>query len=103
MEKAARMIATAACSRPLSKKCKLVNSVEKDLNITRSPPSYSPNLNLIERLWKFVKKTSLNSVSYATFTEFQTAIDECLDELFTTHSNGVLKFTTHFQTFEKMC
>lgn len=37
-------------------------------------PPYSPNLNLIERLWKFCKKKVL-SVFYATFAEFTHAID----------------------------
>ena len=65
-------------------------------------PSYSPNLNLIERLWKFVKKTSLNSCSYDTFAKFQAAIDQCLDELFTTHAAEVITLLTpKFQTFEK--
>ena len=36
-------------------------------------PPYSPNLNLIERLWKFCKKKVL-SVFYATFPEFTQAI-----------------------------
>ena len=57
-------------------------------------PSYSPNLNLIERLWKFVKKTALNSRSYDTFVEFQTAIDQCLDELFTAHAAAVKTLLT---------
>ena len=37
-------------------------------------PAYSPNLNLIERLWKFVKKQCLYSHYYADFTAFKTAI-----------------------------
>jgi transposase len=41
-------------------------------------PSYSPNLNLIERLWKFVKKKSLYCKYYDKFQCFKTAIDECL-------------------------
>lgn len=37
--------------------CKLVEAVAKQLNITLLfLPSYSPNLNIIERLWKFTKK-----------------------------------------------
>lgn len=36
-------------------------------------PSYSPNLNLIERLWKFVKKKALRGRYYATFAEFRAA------------------------------
>jgi hypothetical protein len=41
-------------------------------------PSYSPNLNLIERLWKFVKKECLYSRYYETFELFKKAITGCL-------------------------
>jgi transposase len=34
-------------------------------------PAYSPNLNPIERLWKFMKKTVINSYYYETFVEFK--------------------------------
>jgi len=37
-------------------------------------PPYSPNLNLIERLWKFMRKKLLKSVYYETFKEFKTAV-----------------------------
>jgi transposase len=37
-------------------------------------PAYSPNLNLIERLWKFCKKTVLRHF-YQTFAQFRAAID----------------------------
>jgi transposase len=36
-------------------------------------PPYSPNLNLIERYWKFFKKKVLNNYYYETFEEFQQA------------------------------
>jgi transposase len=42
-------------------------------------PPYSPNLNLIERLWKFVKKRCLNSKYYSTFLEFCTAIQRAIE------------------------
>ena len=41
-------------------------------------PSYSPNLNLIERLWKWVKKDCLNSKYYESFDEFKDAINQSL-------------------------
>lgn len=41
-------------------------------------PPYSPNLNLIERLWKLVKKKALNSRYYETFSEFRGAIKKSL-------------------------
>ena len=39
-------------------------------------PPYAPNLNLIERLWKFFKKKILYNRYYATFDEFRTACEE---------------------------
>jgi len=38
-------------------------------------PAYSPNLNPIERVWKFFKKNVLENQFYKTFSEFETAID----------------------------
>ncbi|NGX60352.1 MAG: hypothetical protein KR126chlam3_01525 [Chlamydiae bacterium] len=43
-------------------------------------PPYSPNLNLIERAWKFVKKKALNNHSFATFQLFQEAICSCIEK-----------------------
>ena len=37
-------------------------------------PTYSPNLNLIERLWKFLKKIVLKNKYYATFKLFKEAM-----------------------------
>ena len=38
-------------------------------------PPYSPNLNLIERYWKFFKKIVLNNHYYETFDEFKRACE----------------------------
>jgi transposase len=43
-------------------------------------PPYSPNLNLIERLWKFCKKTVLVTF-YATYEQFTQAIDAFFQEI----------------------
>jgi transposase len=43
-------------------------------------PTYSPNLNLIERLWKFVRKEAL-SRWHATFEAMQKAVSEVLDHV----------------------
>jgi transposase len=43
-------------------------------------PAYSPNLNLIERLWKFLRKKAL-SRWHVTFEGMQTAVAEVLDRL----------------------
>lgn len=50
-------------------------------------PSYSPNRNLIERIWKFVKTESLRSTYYVNYDEFTTAIQQCLDNLSTRKYN----------------
>lgn len=39
-------------------------------------PSYSPNLNLIERLWKFFKKKIMNNKYYEKIGDFRTAIKD---------------------------
>ena len=62
--------------------CKLVEELAKELGITlQFLPSYSPNLNLIERLWKFVKKKCLYNVYYETFDEFTSGINDCLSRV----------------------
>jgi len=59
--------------------CKLVEDLAIELGITlQFLPSYSPNLNLIERLWKFVKKKCLYNIYYETFDDFKTGINDCL-------------------------
>ena len=43
-------------------------------------PPYSPNLNLIERLWKLLRKEAL-SCWHKTFEEMQAAVSRVLDHL----------------------
>lgn len=83
-------------------KCKIVFAKAKDLDINLEYlPSYSPNLNLIERLWKFVKKKCLNSFYYEKFDEFKTAIKGCLERTHTVYKNELDTLLTHkFQTFD---
>lgn len=85
-------------------RCQLVQSLAESLGIELLfLPSYSPNLNLIERLWKFVKKQALNSRRHASFVEFQQAINDCLDRLTTDHRAAMTTLLTHkFQTFENV-
>jgi transposase len=52
-------------------------------------PPYSPNLNLIERLWKITKKKSLYNRYHETFCHFKVAIDECLEKVKSTFSEQV--------------
>jgi len=84
-------------------KCALVMEKAKSLNIELCfLPSYSPNLNLIERMWKFVKKKCLYSKYYEKFPAFKAAISKCLDETMTTHKSDLDSLLTlHFQLFQK--
>jgi transposase len=82
--------------------CALVINLAKNLNIhLEFLPSYSPNLNLIERLWKFVKKQVLYGRHYTTFLDFRAAIDGCLAKIPTEHREKLESLMTHnFQTFD---
>jgi len=63
-------------------RCYLVREYAILLNIhLEFLPSYSPNLNLIERLWKFIKKQCLNNCYYETFAAFKLGIDACLNDV----------------------
>ena len=84
-------------------KCRLVQDLAEQLGIELLfLPSYSPNLNLIERLWKFVKKRVLYSKYYPDFASFSTAIGDCIAEAPSKHKNELDSLLTlRFQTFTK--
>jgi transposase len=66
-------------------------------------PSYSPNLNLIERLWKFLKRRALYGRYHPTFADFQAAIQETIDDLPTIHAEPLKALMTlNFQRFENV-
>ncbi len=82
-------------------RCALVQGEAKRLGIELLfLPPYSPNLNLIERLWKFVKKEVLGARSLDTYEAFTSAIDGCLDQLPTKHEAQMdTLLTLNFQLF----
>ena len=84
--------------------CQVVRDLADQLGIELLfLPSYSPNLNLIERLWKFVKKKALRGKYYAAFADFRAAIDNCLTQIETTHRPALATLLTHnFQTFDNV-
>ena len=84
-------------------RCRLVQNLAEELKIELLfLPSYSPNLNLIERLWKFVKKTALYGKYYETFDKFKMAINECLNQTSTTYKKELQSLLSpKFQLFDK--
>jgi transposase len=85
-------------------RCKLVMAKSESLGIELLfLPAYSPNLNLIERLWKFVKKKALYSEYYQDFTAFKSGINTCLDKMKTEYKDELATLLTlKFQTFENV-
>ncbi|MDR2642960.1 MAG: transposase [Planctomycetaceae bacterium] len=66
-------------------------------------PSYSPNFNLIERFWKFLKKKVLYNHYYENFDDFKNAIDACLKNCRKKYKNELKSLMTfNFQSFENL-
>jgi transposase len=66
-------------------------------------PSYSPNLNLIERLWRFLKRESLYGRYHPTFADFQAAIQNNIALLPTKHKDRLASLMTlNFQVFDNV-
>ena len=84
-------------------RCVLVQNRAAELQIELLfLPTYSPNLNLIERLWKFVKKRCLYGRYHDNFAAFAAAIQTCLAQTQTTHSVALHSLLApNFQTFMK--
>jgi len=84
-------------------KCALVKTLAASLGIELLYlPSYSPNLNLIERLWKFVKKECLGCRVLPTYEAFTQAIDDCLAKLNTRHKRQMRTLLNlEFQLFDE--
>jgi transposase len=107
-----RKIAARSMGRPVTvvldnaryQYCQIVRNLAHELGIELLYlPSYSPNLNLIERLWKFVKKKALRGHYYANFADFRAGIECCLALIETTHRPVLATLMTHnFQTFDNV-
>jgi transposase len=64
-------------------------------------PPYSPNLNLIERFWKFLRKKVMRNTYYATFADFQAAIQRLLTNLSSYKDELTTLMTENFHLFGK--
>jgi len=85
-------------------KCALVQDLARSLGIELLYlPAYSPNLNLIERFWKWVKKQCLYGKYYPTSADFQAAIQQCLAQAHSDHLAELESLLTlKFQTFTEV-
>ena len=107
-----RKIAAAGLATPITlvldnaayQRCQWVRDQARQLGIELLfLPSYSPHLNLIERLWTFVKKRALHSRHHTHYADVHAAIETCLDQLSTTHKTALDSLITlNSQTVENV-
>ena len=84
-------------------RCELVTNKAAELGIRLIfLPSYSPNLNLIERVWKFVKSQVLNAVYIETFGEYCERIANFMQNIEVKYSDRMASLVTEkFQLFNE--
>lgn len=63
-------------------------------------PPYSPNLNLIERLWRFMRKKVINNKYYEKPTEFRQKLLEFFENIHKYKDELESLLTSNFQIFE---
>ncbi len=84
--------------------CRLVERYAKVLGIELLfLPAYSPNLNLIERFWKYIKKKVLYSIFHKNFEVFKECIDNRIRQAHQIDKDKLnLLLTSNFQSFNKV-
>ena len=82
--------------------CQAVKDKAAELGITLIfLPPYSPNLNIIERLWKYTRKEVLNARFFETPALFHQALRRFFEEDILHHQDSLRTLLTlKFQTFE---
>jgi transposase len=80
----------------------LVQALAEELAITLLfLPPYSPNLNLIERFWKFLRKHVTRNRFYSSFAEFRAKVKQVLDNLPAYADELASLMTENFHLFGK--
>ena len=84
-------------------RCELVQAHARTLGIDLEfLPTYSPNLNLIERYWRWVKKQCLNAKYHADFATMKTTILQTTALAHHEHAAALASLLTwNFQLFPK--
>jgi len=70
---------------------------EKDRIILKYQPPYSPNLNLIERLWKFTRSKFFKDKYRSTFAKFKEQLDKFFANLGKYHDDLATLLTERFE------
>ncbi len=83
-------------------RCKKVKNAAAQYNINLVfLPSYSPNLNLIERLWKFLRKKVLSNKYYSSFSDFFNIVRTFLASVHISFSDELHSLLSyHFECFD---
>jgi len=84
-------------------RCNLVKQLADNLKIELLfLPSYSPNLNIIERFWKWLKKDCLNCKYYDSFEKFKNVIDKSLKKTINHENKTEIEtlLTLNFQLYD---
>jgi transposase len=78
-----------------------VQALAAELSITLLDlPSYAPNRNLIERLWRFLRRRSVDGKYHPNFAAFRTALETTIGQLPTTYAGQLASLMTlNFQEF----
>lgn len=103
IEKYPEMVVYCICDNARYYRSKLVKEfLEKHPNIQfMFLPPYSPNLNLIERLWKLLKKGTVNYNFYDKYQDFRGAIFDEIQRLKEDKEQVAQFIGTKFQTYQK--
>jgi transposase len=92
------------CDNARYQHCNFVIQKANDLNIKfLFLPSYSPNLNIIERFWKFTRKERLYGQYFETPKLFHEAITDFMHNVNGKYAQQLNSlFTLNFQLFDKV-
>ncbi len=103
-DKYAGEVITIVLDNARYQKCELVLQYAAKLGIELLYlPAYSPHLNLIERLWRYVRKECLYSKYYPKFDGFKQAVDDCIQNAHVKHRDNLESLLTwNFQSFKNV-